>query len=104
MTKPLAIKLLFGSGLLLSAYVAVPQAQVITTPASQSPAAAAQSGSPMTMNSQMAQMDRMEQHMKNMQALYDRMTSAVTLVERQKVANEQRREMRESMAVMKPMM
>ncbi len=55
----------------------------------------------MNMSSQMRQMD---EHMKRMQALHDKMTSAATPEERQKVMDEQRQEMQECMTMMKPMM
>ena len=51
-----------------------------------------------------AQMARMDEHMKKMQALHDKMMSATTPEERQKVMDEARKEMQESMTMMQPMM
>ena len=55
----------------------------------------------MNMGSPMGQMD---EHMKKMQALHERMMSATTPEERQKVMDEQRKEMQGSMAMMNQMM
>ena len=51
-----------------------------------------------------AQMAGMDEHMKKMQALHDKMTSATTPEERQKAMDEARKEMQASMATMQPMM
>ena len=51
-----------------------------------------------------AQMAGMDEHMKKMQALHDKMTSATTPEERQKAMEEARKEMQASMATMQPMM
>jgi hypothetical protein len=50
------------------------------------------------------QMARMDEHMKKMQALHDKMMSAATVEERQKAMDEARNEMQDSMATMQPMM
>jgi hypothetical protein len=97
MKKSLAIAV--GTIVLLAA--GMPMAQDAKAPASSTNAAAMQSGSSMTMNSQMGQMD---EHMKKMQALHDKMASAATSEDRQKVMDEQRKEMQGSMAMMNPMM
>jgi hypothetical protein len=55
----------------------------------------------MNMSGQMGQMD---EHMKRMQALHDKMASATAPEERQKVMDEQRQAMQRGMATMKPMM
>ena len=52
----------------------------------------------------MPMMAQMDEHMKKMQALHDRMMSAATPEERQKAMEEARKEMQEGMTVMKPMM
>ena len=76
----------------------MPFAQTAKAPASNPKAATMQSGSSMNMSSQMGQMD---EHMKTMQALHDRMMSATTPEERQKVMEEQRKEMQAGMSMMK---
>jgi hypothetical protein len=86
---------------LLSACAGVPLAQDAKAPAPNPNATATQSDSSMNMSSQMGQMG---EHMKKMQALHDKMTSAATPEERQKVMAEQRQEMQGCMAMMKPMM
>ena len=78
----------------------LPLAQDAKAPASNPNATAAQSGSPMNMSSQMGQMDA---HMKKMQALHDRMMSATTPEERQKIMDEQRKEMQAGMGMMNQM-
>ena len=50
------------------------------------------------------QMARMDEHMKKMQALHDKMMSASTPEERQKAMEEARKEMQDSMTMMQPMM
>ena len=97
MKKSLAIAV--GTVVLLAA--GMPLAQDMKAPASSPNAAATQSGSSMNMGSQMGQMD---DHMKKMSALHDKMTSATTPEERQKVMDEQRQEMQGCMAMMTPMM
>jgi hypothetical protein len=52
----------------------------------------------------MPMMMQMDEHMKKMQTLHDKMMSAATPEERQKAMEEARREMQDSMATMKPMM
>ena len=70
-------------------------------PASNPSATATQPRSSSNMSSPMGQMD---EHMKTMQALHNRMISATTSEERQKVMEEQRKEMQGSMAMMNQMM
>jgi hypothetical protein len=96
MKKSLAIAV--GTVVLLAA--GMPMAQDAKAPASKSNATAMQPGPSMTMSSQMGQMD---EHMKKMQALHDRMTSAITPEERQKVMDEQRKEMQAGMGMMNQM-
>jgi len=88
-----------GTAALLAA--GMPLAQGVKAPASNPNATATQSGSSMNMTSQMGQMD---EHMKKMQALHDRMTNATTPEERQKVMDEQRQEMQAGMGMMNQMM
>lgn len=97
MKKSLAIAV--GTVGLLAA--GMPLAQDAKAPASNSNATAMQSGSSMKMGSQMGQMD---ERMKTMQALHDKMMSASTPEERQKVMDEQRKEMQGGMAMMNQMM
>ena len=52
----------------------------------------------------MSMMMQMDEHMKKMQALHDRMMGATTPEERQKVMEEARKEMQDGMTMMKPMM
>ena len=52
----------------------------------------------------MPMMAQMDEHMKKMQALHDKMMGAATPEERQKAMDEARKEMQGSMAMMKPMM
>ncbi|MEP7181263.1 MAG: hypothetical protein ABI886_03635 [Betaproteobacteria bacterium] len=99
MKKTLAIAI--GTAALLSACAGVPLAQDANAPALNPDATATQSGSSMNMSSQIGQMD---DHMNKMQALHHKMTSATTLEKRRNVMDEQRQEMQESMAMMKPMM
>ena len=88
-----------GTAALLAA--GMPFAQDAKAPASKPAATAMQSGSSMNMSGQMGQMD---EHMKTMQALHDRMMSATTPEERQKVMQEQRKEMQSGMGMMNQMM
>ena len=85
--------LLFASG--------APFAQDAKAPASSPSATATQPRSSTNMGSPMGQMD---EHMKTMQALHNRMMSATTPEERQKVMDEQRKEMQGSMSMMNQMM
>ena len=52
----------------------------------------------------MPSMPQMDEHMKKMQALHDKMMSATTPEERQKAMDEGRKEMQDGMTMMKPMM
>ena len=97
MRKSLAIAV--GSVVLVASGMSF--AQDAKAPASIAAATPARSGAPMNMGSQMGQMD---EHMKKMQALHDRMTSATTPEERQKVMDEQRQEMQAGMGMMNQMM
>ena len=97
MKKALAIAV--GAVVLLAA--GMPMAQDAKAPSSNPKATAMQSGSSMNMGGQMGQMD---EHIKKMQTLHDKMTSATTPEERQKVMDEQRQEMQGCMAMMTPMM
>ena len=97
MKKSLAI--VVGTVVLLAA--GMPLAQDAKAPASNPNATATQSGSSMNMGSQMGQMD---EHMKKMKALHEKMTSATTPEERQKVMDEQRQEMQAGMGMMNQMM
>jgi hypothetical protein len=87
-----------GTVVLLAA--GMPLAQDAKAPASKTNATATQSGSSMNMGSQMGQMD---EHMKKMQGLHDKMMSATTPEERQKVMDEQRKEMQAGMGMMNQM-
>jgi hypothetical protein len=78
----------------------MPLAQDVKAPAPSPKAMAPQAGSSMPMGSQMGQMD---EHMKSMQTLHERMASATTPEERQKVMEEQRTEMQAGMGVMNQM-
>ena len=88
-----------GTAVLLAA--GMPLAQNTKAPLSNPNSTATQSGQAMNMDGQMGQMD---EHIKTMQALHDKMTSAATPEERQKVMDEQRKEMQGCMAMMSPMM
>jgi hypothetical protein len=52
----------------------------------------------------MPSMAQMDEHMKKMQALHDKMMSAATPEERQKAMDEARKEMQAGMTLMQPMM
>ena len=54
--------------------------------------------------SSMPMMAQMDEHMKTMQALHDRMMAAKTPEERHKAMEETRKEMQDGMTMMKPMM
>jgi gamma-glutamylcysteine synthetase len=82
-----------GAAILFSGGVALAQDTDVPVPGGK---AAATPSMPMT-----AQMD---EHMKKMQALHDRMMGAATPEERQKAMEESRKEMQDSMVTMKPMM
>ena len=96
MKKSLAMAV--GTVALLAA--GMPFAQDAKAPASKPNATAMQSGSSMTMGGQMGQMD---EHMQKMKALHEKMTSATTPEERQKVMDEQRQEMQAGMGMMNQM-
>jgi len=76
-------------------------AQEPKAPTSSRSATATQPRASMTTSSPMGQMD---EHTKSMQALHDRMMSATTPEERQKVMDEQRKEMQGGMSMMGQMM
>lgn len=99
MKKSLAA--IVGALVLLSASAGVSLAQDAKTPAQNPAAAATQTDPSLNMGGNMGQLD---EHMKRMQALHDRMNSATTPEERQKVKDEQRQEMQRGMVMMKPMM
>jgi hypothetical protein len=93
-----SLALAVGSVFLFAA--GMPLAQDAKVPAQSPKATASQAGSKMPMGSQMGQMD---EHMKKMQTLHERMASATTPEERQKVMEEQRKEMQAGMGVMNQM-
>ena len=68
------------------------------------PAQAPKASQPATATDAKAQMAGMDEHMKKMQGLHDKMMSATTPEERQKAMEEARKEMQASMATMQPMM
>jgi hypothetical protein len=94
-----AFAIAVGTAVLLAA--GMPLAQNTKAPASNPTPTATQSGQSMNKGGQMGQMD---EHIKKMQALHDKMTSATTPEERQKVMDDQRKEMQGGMAMMSPMM
>jgi len=96
MKKSLAIAI--GALFLIAA--GLPLAQDMKAPASNPSAPTMQPGSSMRMGGQMEQMD---EHMKTMQALHEKMASATTPEERQKVMTEQRTEMQSCMVMMNQM-
>jgi hypothetical protein len=96
MKKSFAIAV--GSVFLLAA--GMPMAQDAKAPASNPASTAPQSGTPMTMGSQMAQMD---EHMQMMKALHEKMMSATTPEARKIVMDKQREEMQACMGMMKQM-
>lgn len=75
-----------------------PLAQDAKAPASTPSPTAVQSGSSMNMSNQM------DEHMQKMKVLHEKMTSAATPEERQKVMDEQRQEMQAGMGMMNQMM
>ncbi len=96
MTTSLALAV--GSAFLLAA--GMPLAQDAKAPASKPNATAPQAGSPMTMGSQMAQMD---EHMQMMKTLHEKMMSATTPEARQILMARQQEEMQGCMAMMSQM-
>ena len=96
MKKSLAIAI--GALFLIAA--GLPLAQDMKAPASNPSAPIMQPGSSMRMGGQMEQMD---EHMKTMQALHEKMASATTPEERQRVMTEQRTEMQSCMGMMTQM-
>ena len=89
-----------GAALLVSAYAGAPMAQDAKAPSSRPDAMAPQAGASMNMGGHMAQMD---DHMKKMQALHEKVTSARTPEDRQKAMQEQRAEMQAGMGMMNQM-
>ena len=87
------LALSMGVAMLFSGIVATAQDAKAPTPGGK--AAATQS---------MPMMGQMDEHMKKMQALHDKMISAATPEDRQKAMEEGRKEMQESMKTMGPMM
>ncbi len=81
----------------------MPLAQDAKAPALNPNAPAMQSGASTNMRGQMGQMGQMDEHMKKMQALHDKMMSAASPDERQKIMGEQRKEMQAAMGMMKDM-
>jgi hypothetical protein len=69
------------------------EGKAATAPSTRSPALSTQPG---------ASMMQMDDHMKKMQTLHDRMMNAASPEERQNVMQEARKEMQDSMAMMKP--
>jgi hypothetical protein len=94
-----SVAIAIGTALLFAA--GTPFAQDAKPPISSPSAAATQPRASMDMSGPMGQMD---EHMKTMQALHNRMISATTSEERQKVMEEQRKEMQGGMAMMNQMM
>jgi hypothetical protein len=88
--------LVFGFGVAMLFSSAVALAQDAKAPSTSGQAATATPSMPM--------MTQMDEHMKKMQALHDKMVNGATAAERQKAMEDARKEMRESMAMMKPMM
>ena len=96
MKKSLAIAV--GALFLIAA--GLPLAQDMKAPVPNPSASTMQPGSSMRMGGPMEQMD---EHMKTMQALHEKMASATTPEERQKVMTEQRTEMQSCMVMMNQM-
>jgi hypothetical protein len=92
---------LAGTAVLFYTWAGASLAQDTNAPPPKPAATAAQSDSSVDMDAQMA---RMDEHMEKMQALHERMAGAATPEERQQVMAEQRQEMQNCMAMMKPMM
>ena len=78
----------------------MPMAQDAKAPASNMAVTAPQSGAPMSMGSQMSQMD---EHMQMMKALHEKMMSATTPEARKIVMDKQREEMQACMGMMNQM-
>jgi hypothetical protein len=93
-----SIAVAVGSLLLLGAGLS--PAQTTKAPASAPATATAQSGQPMGMGGPMGQMD---EHMQKMLALHDKLNAATTPEDRQKVMDEQRKEMQAGMGAMSEM-
>ena len=87
-----------GTVVLLAA--GMPLAQDTKAPVSKPGATASQPGPAMNMGSHMGQMD---EHMKKMQALHEKIAGAPTPEERQKLMQEQRAEMQAGMGMMNQM-
>ena len=100
MNRSLAI--VVGATALLVA--GMPLAQTVKAPAANPGAPAMQTGSSMNMGGHMGQMAQMDEHIKKMQTLHDKMVGATSPEERQKVMDEQGKEMQACMAMMSPMM
>lgn len=94
-----SVALAIGSALVFAAGTSL--AQDARAPASTPSTTATQPRAAMTTSSPMGQMD---EHTKSMQALHDRMMNATTPEERQRVMDEQRKEMQGSMGMMNQMM
>jgi len=92
--------LMFGTAVLFCTWAGASLAQDAKAPPPKPAAAAAQSDPSMDMSSRMA---RMDEHMKKMQALHEKVASAATPEERQRAMAEQRQEMQRCMDMMKPM-
>lgn len=90
-----------GAVILVSACANAPMAQDAKAPSASPDATAPQSGAPMNMGTHMA---RMDDHMKKMQVLHEKVTSARTPEDRQKAMQEQRAEMQACMGMMNQMM
>jgi hypothetical protein len=88
-----------GAAVLLAA--GMPLAQSTKAPVSNPSPTTMQTGSSMNVGSQLEQMD---EHMRKMQTLHEKMTSATSHEERQKLMDEQRSELQACMAMMTPMM
>ena len=93
-----SLALAVGTVFLLASVM--PLAQDAKAPAAAPTAMAPQSGSPMGMGREMAQMD---EHMQMMKALHEKMASATTPEARQILMDKQRAEMQDCMAMMNDM-
>jgi hypothetical protein len=96
MNRSLAV--VVGAVVLLGAGISL--AQDVKAPPSTPPAMAPQSGKPMTMDSQMGQMD---EHMQMMKTLHEKMLTATTPEARQIIADKQREEMQQCVGIMNQM-
>lgn len=99
MKKALAISVCTAA--FISTYASMPMAQDSKMPAPNPASTTTQSDSSMNMAKQTGSID---EHMKKMHALHDKMSAAATPEARQKIMAEQRQEMQRGMALMKPMM